>query len=87
MIKFLIKHPETNRYIFGMVITDGNMDLLKKSHPIHINSEALDLPFFKFNELMLLYYPTNEEAEKDLREKGYITKNTIIHDLKPSTKQ
>lgn len=86
MIKFLITHPETKRKIFGMVITDGNIELLKKDKPLHFNAEQLGLSEVKFNELLLLYYESNEIAVKDLKEKGYIDKDTVIEDIKPSVK-
>ncbi len=82
MIKFLITHPTTKRKIFGCVLTDQNMDLLKKGKPIHFNAEDLELQYLKTNEMMIMYYPTNEEAIKDLTEKGYIDNDTIIQDIK-----
>jgi len=81
MIKFLITHPETGRKIFGMVLTEGNINYLKNGKPIHINCEQLNLPYFKFQEMLVMYYPSNEEAVRDLTEKGYIDKNTVIEEL------
>jgi hypothetical protein len=82
MIKFLITHPETKRIILGLVITETNVERLKKDQPIHFHAEDLGLKEFKYNEFLLIYYPTLEEAEKDLRDKGYITSDTHIQDFK-----
>lgn len=86
MIKFLITHPETKRKIFGMVITKRNVELLQLGKPIHFNAEDVKLPYYKFQELFLMYYETTEEAVKDLKEKGYIDKDTVVEDVGPSVK-
>jgi hypothetical protein len=81
MIKFKITHPITKRHIFGSVLTDDNIRLLKEGKPIHFNAEDLKLPYIKFEEMLIMYYPTNEVAIKDLSEKGYIGKDTVIEDI------
>lgn len=81
MIKFRIKHPQSGRYIFGIVLTDRNLDLLKENKPIHFNAEDLKLQYIKFEEMLIMYYSDNKSAVKDLTEKGYITKETVIEDI------
>lgn len=82
MIKFKIIHPISKRHIFGIVITEGNVKLLQESKPIHFNAEDLGLQYIKFEEMLVLYYKDNNEAIKDLKEKGYIDNNTVIEDIK-----
>lgn len=81
MIKFKIKHPISGRHIFGAVLTDRNIELLKEGKPIHFNAEDLQLQYLKFEEMLIMYYPDNIAAIKDLREKGYIDKDTVIEDI------
>lgn len=82
MIKFLVTNKRTNRITFGMVLTDGNLDYFKKGKPLHFHMEQLGMDELKCNEILVLYYPTNEEAVKDLTEKGYITPETKVQDIK-----
>jgi hypothetical protein len=87
MIKFLTENQRTKRIILGCVLTDGNLGYLLNGKPIHINAEDLTLPEFKFNELLILYYPNNEEALKDLKEKGYIQDDVKVETIGKGTIQ
>jgi len=78
-IKFMATNPENGRVIFGIVIEEGNIQHLKKMRPIHINAEDMFLSEIKCQEIIITYFPTFEDAVKELKEKGYIDKDTVIN--------
>lgn len=72
-------NPENGRTILGIIIEEGNVIHLKNAKPIHIHCEEMSLPEIRCSEIMIAYYPTFEHASKNLKEKGYIDKNTPTH--------
>lgn len=76
-----MSHPVTHRMVLGYVLTETNIALLKAGKPIHFNAEDFGLPEVTMNEVYIMYYKDDDEALKDLTEKGYISKNTEIRTL------
>jgi len=80
MIKFMMT-TDAGRKVLGIVISEGNVELLKKDNPIHFSAEEMGLIDIHVNEITIFYTKTEEEFKKMMVEKGYITKETIVHDV------
>ena len=78
MIKYLAS-TENGRRVLGMVITRQNIDYLLQQHPIHFNCEQMGLNEINIKEVIISYSENEETAQRDFKERGIITKDTIIH--------
>ncbi len=82
MVKFTASQPN-GRTLVGIGISAWNVERLKQGKPIHLNFEALNLPW-KI-DLMIMYGETEQAIADELKEVGAIAPQTIIHkEGKPS---
>ena len=78
MIKFMMT-TEAGRKVLGIMISEGNVEKLKGNQPIHFHAEQMGLPEIKFQEMIIVYYPTEEAFKAAFEKDGLITSETIIH--------
>lgn len=86
MIKF-ISSSSSGRKMLGLIISEGNVENLKKGFPIHFNAEDMGLIDIQCNEVIVCYFSTEKEAYEYFNKNGYITKDTKIKEEKEPTKQ
>jgi hypothetical protein len=87
MIKFI--GTREGRSYLGLVITQGNVQHFKKGHPMMISAEDLGPEFreFKVQDILIMYYETEERALEDFKNNGFFGPKTIIHDWTKRRKQ
>lgn len=80
MIKFMSTDAENGRKKLGMVITEDNVNELKKGNPIHFHSEQMGLTNIECNEVIIIYFKTIEEAIKFFNDNGLLQGAQIINE-------
>lgn len=80
MVKFLATHTDNNRKILGLGLVQGNINLLIKGNPIHINAEQMGLLDIKVNEILIFFGETEEQIKKDFELKGILENTKILID-------
>lgn len=75
MIKFIGERE--GRSFLGIVLTDENIERLKKDQPVHFTCEQLNLPTFQVKEVVIMHSPTEKEFVEKMRERGYNPKVQI----------
>lgn len=70
---------EAGRKVLGIMISEGNVERLKENLPIHFYAEQMGLSEIKFQEMIIIYYPTEEAFKEAFEKNGLITPETIIH--------
>jgi len=75
MIKF--KANAGGRELVGFILTEKNVEQLKKGHPIDIKAEEFNIPF----DILIAYGKDEQTIARDLRKAGMIDpERTVIHD-------
>lgn len=87
MIKYMATNESNGRIILGLIIVKDNIENLKNDKPIHINAEEMRLKEFKFNEIVISYCETEEDAIKLFQKHGLIDKQTKVYEDRNPTKQ
>lgn len=82
MIKFIATDETTGRRMLGMIITEDNIENLKKDMPIHFHVEQMAGigNIIECHEVIIIYFKTIEEAMEYFKNTGMLNTATIIKD-------
>jgi hypothetical protein len=78
MIRGIVTNDKNGSRILLMVISEGNVVKLKDNLPIHFFAREMEVDKIEVDEVIICYYVTEEDAIKDLTEKGYFGSQTVI---------
>jgi hypothetical protein len=73
MVKFKMT-SDKGRSIYGLGITEKNIEMLQLGKPIHVHGEEIGLG----NTEIVVFYGKDERAIADVL-KEYITKDTVVN--------